>query len=199
MRIETTNHVTPAPSRKAVQAAFTMIELILVMALLVIVVAVTFPTLKNFFAGRTLDSEGRRFLTLTRYGQNRAESEGIPMTLWIDPIQGSYGLEAQRGFLDHDNKAVDYSLDEKLDIEIAQTGLNRAQLTSEQQLRRKNTGSARNSNSEIRFAPDGSIDVASPQSICIREAKNKDHALWVVLDDNRTSYEVQNEAPNRRR
>jgi Tfp pilus assembly protein FimT len=176
-----------------------MIELILVMALLVIVVAVTFPTLKGFFAGRTLDSEGRRFLTLTRYGQSRAESEGIPMTLWIDPLQGSYGLEAQRGFVDRDNKSVEYSLDEKLDIEISQAGLNRAQLTSEQQLRRKTTGGTRNSNSEIRFAPDGSIDVASPQSICIREAKNKDHALWVVLDDNRTGYEAQNEAPNRKR
>lgn len=199
MQFGTHNQITRVPVRKPEQAAFTMIELILVMALLVIVVAVTFPTLKGFFAGRTLESEGRRFLTLTRYGQSRAETEGVPMTLWIDPIQGSYGLEAQRGFLERDNKSVDYSMDEKLDIEVAQNGLGRAQLTSEQQLRRKTTGNARNANSEIHFAPDGSVDVMSPQSICIRETKNKDHALWVVLDDNRSSYDVQNEAPNRKR
>jgi prepilin-type N-terminal cleavage/methylation domain-containing protein len=186
-------------SHKPARAAFTLIELILVMALLVIVIAVTFPTLKNFFAGRTLDSETRRFLTLTRYAQTRAESEGIPMTLWVDPIQGSYGLEAQKGFVDRDDKAVDYSVDEKLDIEVAQTGLSRGQLTSEQQLRRGSNRNARNSNSEIRFAPDGSIDVTSPQSICIREAKNKDHALWVVIADNRNGYEVQNDSPTRRR
>ena len=188
-----------ALSRRPAQAAFTLIELILVMALLVIVIAVTFPTLRNFFTGRTLESEGRRFLTLTRYAQTRAASEGIPMTLWIDPLQGSYGLEAQKGFLDRDDKAVDYFLDEKLDIEVTQSGLNRAQMTQEQQLRRRTVGNARNANSEIRIAPDGSIDVTSPQSICIREGKNKDHALWVVLTDNRNGYEVQNEAPMRRR
>jgi Tfp pilus assembly protein FimT len=176
-------------------AAFTMIELILVMALLVIAVAVTLPSMQRFFRGRTLDSEGRRFLTLTRYGQTRAVSEGIPMTLWIDPIQGSYGLEAQKGFLDRDDKAVQYDVDEKLDIEIAQTGLNRAQMTQEQQLRRRAIGNSRNANSEIRFAPDGSVDVMSPQSVCIREASEKDHALWVALSQNRNGYEVLNDSP----
>src|SRR5437868_4904235 len=100
------------------RGAFTLIELILVMALLVIVIAVTFPSLQSFFRGRTLDSEGRRFLTLTRYARNRAVSEGVPMTIWVDLIQGSYGLEAQKGFLDRDDKAVEYTVDEKLDIEI---------------------------------------------------------------------------------
>src|SRR5437667_3469223 len=61
--------------------AFTLIELILVMALLVIVMAVSAPALSNFFRGRTLDSEARCFMSLTRYGQSRAVSEGIPMVL----------------------------------------------------------------------------------------------------------------------
>jgi len=178
--------------------AFTLIELILVMALLVIVVAVTFPSMQGFFRGRALESEGRRFLTLTRYGQTRAVAEGIPMTLWIDPIQGSYGLEAQKGFLDKDDKAVQYDVDEKVDIEVAQTGFTRAELTMEQQTRRRTIGNARNSNSEIRFAPDGSVDVMSLQSVCLREAKDKQHALWVTLSENRNGYEVQNDAPNRR-
>src|SRR6185295_13881468 len=142
---------------RCARRGFTLIELILVMALLVIVVSLTFPDLRKFFRGRTLESEGRRFLTLTRYGQNRAAAEGIPMTLWIDPIQGSYGLEAQKGFLDKDDRAVQYDVDEKVDIEIAQTGLTRAELTMEQQTRRRTIGNARNSNSEIRFAPDGSV------------------------------------------
>src|SRR3954468_25050447 len=144
--------------------AFTLIELILVMALLVIVIAVTLPKMQSFFRGRTLDSEGRRLLTLTRYGQSRAVAEGVPMTLWIDPIQGSYGLEAQKGFLDKDDRAVQYDVDEKVDIEIAQTGFSRAEMTQEHQTRRRTLGNARNSNSEIRFAPDGSVDVMSAQS-----------------------------------
>src|SRR5689334_18148384 len=52
--------------------AFTLIELILVMALLAIVMAVSAPALSNFMRGRTLDSEARRFVSLTRYGQSRA-------------------------------------------------------------------------------------------------------------------------------
>ncbi|HEY6228422.1 MAG TPA: prepilin-type N-terminal cleavage/methylation domain-containing protein [Verrucomicrobiae bacterium] len=184
--------------RTSDRRAFTLIELILVMALLVIVVSLTFPDLRKFFRGRTLESEGRRFLTLTRYGQNRAATEGIPMTLWIDPIQGSYGLEAQKGFLDKDDRAVEYNVDEKLDIEIAQTGWSRAELTMEQQTRRRTVGNTRNSNAEIRFAPDGSVDVMSPQSVCIREASDKQHALWVTLAENRNAYEVENNAPQRR-
>jgi prepilin-type N-terminal cleavage/methylation domain-containing protein len=199
MRIADEHHRKAPRTKRAARRAFTLIELILVMTLLVIVVAVTFPSMQRFFRGRTLDSETRRFLTLTRYGQNRAVSEGIPMTLWIDPLQGSYGLEAQKGFLDRDDKAVDYALDEKLDIEITQVGLNRAQMTQEEQLRRRVSGNSKNANSEIRFAPDGSVDIMSPQSICIREASDKDRALWVALSENRNGYEVQSDAPQQKR
>jgi prepilin-type N-terminal cleavage/methylation domain-containing protein len=179
--------------------AFTLIELILVMALLVIVIAVTFPSLQKFFRGRTLESEGRRFLTLTRYAQSRAVAEGIPMTLWVDPLEGTYGLEAQKGFLDRDDKAVEYTVEEKLDIEVAQTGLTRAQLTQEQQLRRRTIDASRNAHSEIRFAPDGSIDVMTARAVRIGQTGEKDRALWVVLAENRNAYEVQSYAPNQGR
>ncbi|MCX6930914.1 MAG: prepilin-type N-terminal cleavage/methylation domain-containing protein, partial [Verrucomicrobia bacterium] len=64
-------------------SAFTLIELILVMALLTIVISLTAPSLSKFFRGRTLDSEARRLLALTRSGQSRAVSEGMPMDLWV--------------------------------------------------------------------------------------------------------------------
>src|SRR5688572_7854706 len=48
-------------------AAFTLVELILVMAMLVIIIAVSAPSLSKFFRGRVLDSEARRLLSLTRY------------------------------------------------------------------------------------------------------------------------------------
>src|SRR5437016_14129570 len=77
------------------KAAFTLIELILVMAMLLIVLAVAAPSLSKFFRGRTLDSEARRFVSLTRYGQSRAVSDGVPSGFWIDPNQGSHGLEQE--------------------------------------------------------------------------------------------------------
>jgi len=167
------------------------------MAMLVIAIAVTFPSLQAFFRGRALESEGRRFLTLTRYAQSRAVAEGIPMTLWIDAHEGAYGLEAQNGYLDRDDKAVDYDLDERLEIEVTQSSINRAQMTQEQQMRRRNQATRRNALPEILFTPDGAIDLTSPQTICIRE--DKENALWITQTPDRLGYEVQNNEPDRRR
>src|SRR5262245_47792338 len=104
---------------KATRAAFTLIELILVMALLLIVVGVAFPSLQNFFRGRSLDSEVRRFLSLTRYAQSRAVSESIPMVLWLDAREGTYGLQADAGYLDNDSKAVEYTLSQDVSLEAS--------------------------------------------------------------------------------
>ena len=97
--------------------AFTLIELILVMAMLAIVISVALPSLKGFFRGRNLDSEARRFLSLTRYGQSRAVSEGVPMELWIDARQKAYGLQAQAGYADVDTNTVQFTLDKELQVE----------------------------------------------------------------------------------
>src|SRR5437667_286619 len=99
--------------------AFTLIELILVMALLSIVLAVSAPALSNFFRGRNLDSEARRFVSLTRYAQSRAVSEGVPMIVWMDIRQGTYGLQQEPGYTPLDEKAVDFVLSKGLRIGIA--------------------------------------------------------------------------------
>src|SRR5882724_2717216 len=87
-----------APCLRLTRCAFTLIELILVMTVLTIAVAIAAPALANFFRGRTLDSEARRLLALTRQGQSRAISEGIPMELWLDTARGAYGLEAEPSY-----------------------------------------------------------------------------------------------------
>jgi len=178
--------------------AFTLIELILVMAILVVVIAVTFPSLQGFFKGRALEAEGRRFLTLTRYAQSRAVAEGMPMTLWIDSRAQSYGLEAQTGYVESDARKVEYELDENLEFgDVEQPELNRAQMTQEQQLRRSMM-TQRNSDPEIRFLPDGSIDLNSPASVCIRQSGSKTDALWIAQSENRLMYEVLSEQPDPR-
>ena len=86
--------------------ALTLIELILVMALLVVVIALLAPTLGNFFRGRTLESEARRFVALSHYARSRAVSEGVPMVLWLDPVQKAYGLVEEFSYSARDEKAV---------------------------------------------------------------------------------------------
>ena len=35
---------------------------------------------------------------MTRYAQSRAVSEGVPVELWINPVDRRYGVRIQEGF-----------------------------------------------------------------------------------------------------
>ncbi len=167
----------------AARDGFTLIELILVMALIVVMVAVTTPRMADFFRGRTLDNEARRFMTLTRYGQNRAVSEGIPMLVWIDEEKGSYGLTAQPGYLEKDDQAVEYRLAENLQIEVGAPittfGSSSASLIS-----RTIPTNLR----VIRLSPDGFISEVSPQYILI--SRNETDGLAIGPSRNWQQYEI---------
>jgi type II secretion system protein H len=163
--------------------AFTLIELMLVMTMLLIVLAVAFPSLRGFFRGRNLDSEARRVLALTRYGQSRAVAEGVPMVLWIDAKQRTFGLQAAAGYFDRDDRAVEFALDEDLRLEAT---LPMVTYTTGQW---NEPAPVAGSLPMIRFLPDGFISESSPEQIVLTERDN--HAIAVVQSANRLSYEIQ--------
>jgi Tfp pilus assembly protein FimT len=169
----------------------------LVMALLVIVVGVSFPSLQAFFRGRTLDSEARRFLSLARYGQTRAACEGIPMVLWVDARQRSYGLQAETGWLDNDTKAVQFDLDDGLDVQVTLPLTSTAMLSNGANGReRGRTTQPAGNLPALRFWPDGSVVETSPEYVEFRENRaGQPSALWVALTPNRLSYEIRNSQP----
>src|SRR5437868_2091951 len=113
-----TGNKPPGNKRVGTGRAFTLVEMVLVMALLVVMLAFVAPSLSRFFRGRNLSSEARRLLALTRYGQSRAVSEGMPMLLWVNPKSGTYGLRAQSGYVDQDPKAVEYTVGPDMQIEM---------------------------------------------------------------------------------
>ena len=137
-------------------SAFTLIELIVVMALLAIVIAIGAPRLARFFHGQTVAEEGQRLLALTRYGQSRAASEGLPMMLWMDPANGTYGLRVQDGFSTAGatapagtGKDVSYKLGDGLRFQF------------EQGVALPKQGAS------ILFSPDGSIEESSLHRVII--------------------------------
>jgi len=175
---------------------FTLIELILVMALLTVVISLTAPRLSRFFHGRTLDSEARRLLALTRSGQSRAVSEGIPMDLWVDTEEGTFGLEAEPSYETSDPKAVDFELDSGLQLEVVTktvaapantVTINRNQQTSIASVPRVNLVHA--SLPTIRFLPDGSIGEASPQKLHLTSMDGG--SLWLAQSHDGLSYEIR--------
>ena len=169
-------------SSKFTAAAFTLIELILVMTLLMIVLAVSAPSLQGFFKGRNLDSEARRIYSLTHYAQSRAVSESIPMLLWFDTRQRTYGLRAATTYLEIDPRSVEFTLDRDLDWEIRNPRLIPGVLLTP--FVDRNVGNI----PTIRFSPDGSISETSPETILITQAK-KD-AVAIALNTNRLRYDI---------
>ena len=165
------------------------------MAILTMAVSVTAPALSNFFRGRTLDLEARRLLALTRSGQNRAVSEGVPMDLWVNPPEGVYGLEAEPSYEDHDPKAVEFSVDRGVQLEVGKQPAVTPTAVSLTRLQSPSTASVPKVNlthpglPTIRFLPDGTVSENSPQKL--RLSGRDGSSLWVAQTRDKLRYEIR--------
>jgi prepilin-type N-terminal cleavage/methylation domain-containing protein len=164
---------TGNPGNRRSQCAFTLVEMILVMVLLVVAISLVAPRMSGFTRGRALDSEARRIFALAHAGQNRAVSEGMPMMLWIDEKNNGYGLEEESPAQKTDPVAERFSVDDN--VQIAVMNLN---------------GSATlfNNLPAIRFLADGSVDENSPQTIKLTGSDGV--ALWLIESADRRGYEI---------
>jgi type II secretion system protein H len=172
---------SPPGKRRSAQRAFTLVELIVVMVLLGIAAAFVAPHMTSFFRGRVLNSEARRMLALTHYGQSRAIAEGVPVLLWVNPQQSTYGLITQTAAADPDDRASTYTADPTLTLEAlapnpAPTSEDGSELLG-----------VPNGLPVIRFLPDGYYDPSSIQKIVIHQGTD---ALELVPDANRLGYEI---------
>ncbi len=181
--------------RPVAPKAFTLIELILVMAMLVVLMSVLAPSLGNFFRGRSVDGEVRRLSSLIRYGRERAISEGTPMILWIDPQQRAYGLTEDSTYAAQDARAVAYPLSRDVLVEVDASRVNAAPLpVSLPLVSGYRPGRAAYA---IRFQPDGFIADSSPIQIRIREQNppsgsrnSRAGTLWLAPSASRLTYDL---------
>ncbi len=155
-------------------SAFTLIELILVLALLVVMTALVVPRISGFIQGRALDSEARRMLALIHTTQSRAVSEGMPMIFWLDEKTGQYGAEAETSGQNGDAKAENLTVDPTLKFTVVKTGSGTA--TSFRNL------------PAIRFLPDGAVDEGSPQQLKLTDSAG--FSRWLAETDNHQGYEI---------
>lgn len=175
-----TGHKAIAASGKR-GTAFTLVELMLVMALLLIVMAVSAPSLANFFRGRVIEEEARRVLSLTRYAQSRAVSEGVPMVLWIDSEERTYGLQADLSFIPDDDRQRTYQLGRDLEMEVIAGNTLSNHFNS--------TSDSGTSGMELRFQPDGYVSSSSAERLVLRDGDRDE--IWIGLSRNRLAYEIQ--------
>ncbi len=160
-------------------AGFTLIELILVLALLIIITSIAAPAMARFIRGRALDTEARRLVALMHAAQSRAVSEGMPMMLWVDEKTGAYGFAAETSGANGDPKAEDLTVDGTLAIAVVGSS-GGAPVTF-------------NNFPAIRFLADGTVDESSPQSLKLTDSDGFSRVLTETRL--RTGYEVADAAP----
>jgi type II secretion system protein H len=167
--------MTLATGQNDFRRAFTLIELILVMALIVIAVSMIAPRMANFIRGRALGSEAQRLLALMHEGQSRAVSEGTPMMLWIDEKGAAYGLAAETSGTAGDAKAEELTLDSTLQIAVLNVGT---------------TATATFNNlPAIKFLPDGTVDESSVPTLKMTDSAG--FSRWLIETAGRTGYEIR--------
>jgi type II secretion system protein H len=155
------------------QCAFTLVELILVMVLIVVAISLVAPRMSSFTRGRALDSEARRMLAIIHAGQARAVSEGMPVVLWIDEKKNSYGMEEETPGKNGDANAENYSSDEN--VQLAVMNLN-------------GSGTTFKDLPAIRFLADGTADEDSPQTVKLTGSNGDE--LWLLESADRRGYEI---------
>ena len=88
------------------------------MSLLAVVAAFSAPSLARSLRQRNLDGEAARLLALTEYGRDEAQSQGVPMTVWIDPKNQRMGVEPKTGYDGDDARAREFELDPDIHFEL---------------------------------------------------------------------------------
>lgn len=170
------------------QRAFTLVELILVMAMLAAILSVAAPRLSRFFSGRSLDLEAGRLIELIRYSQNHAVSSGAPMVLWLDVNQSAYGMREQSTF-----RQGDQTLDDQPLFTDDAGGERPLQyfLAKDLELFLDNQERHTNGVATIIFFPDGTIDENSLKLFFLRDKDN--NAVPFIQMRNRLHYEISDQ------
>jgi len=159
----------------------TLLELILVMAILLIVMAVAMPQLKGFTSGRKYDAEWNRFVASMRYARNEAISRATPVEVRFDTDRGSYTFSGGYGFDHLPDGATEHTLPEELTFEFPEDTSTDSSTQSATQSTTMLSSSAKlpkvsawqrteeNASPTILFWPDGTVDESSPKTIRIVE------------------------------
>ena len=99
---------------------FTLVELIIVMALLAVVMALAAPMLSRSMRERNLADEMTRLLSATEYARSEAVSQGVPMVVWLDQSSRRIGIEPKQGFDGEPSRNREYTWNEDIQVEATQ-------------------------------------------------------------------------------
>lgn len=83
--------------RRRHPAAFTLLELVLVLALLAVVAMMVAPSFRNFARAQDAEDSANQILALSRWAQTQAVARAERYRLYMDQQTGQYQLMVERG------------------------------------------------------------------------------------------------------
>ncbi len=144
------------PSRRS---AFTLVELILVMAVLATILAIVAPMISRSMRDKNLDQQASRLLALTEYSRDEAASQGVPVVVWVDPDTRHFGADVKTGYNADAMRAKEYTLPADLGFDPPQGGV---------------ASKAGGHGFDVaEFAPDGTLDPSSATALRIVNVARK--------------------------
>ena len=180
--------IAPAATPSRCPGAFTLVEMVIVMTLMVVVISVAAPSFGAFMHGHNTDNEAQRFLSLTHYASSRAINEGLPMDLGVNIKQGKYWVAACGGYTETHTNLVGFNLDSSVAIHI-DPPINGLPTTQSNAWTPYTTlrGAAL---PFIRFQPDGFISDTSSSTVKFRQSSGNDLETWVVENSDHRRYDL---------
>jgi prepilin-type N-terminal cleavage/methylation domain-containing protein len=162
-------------------SAFTLLELVIVLAVMGIILAVTAPDLARFLHGRTVREEARRFVAVTQRAAAYATTHSCRTTVWVDlDVVGASG--ETEGVCEYGWRRVE-SFDEE---EVGETSFQ-----TPTGMTVSITPTPDDSTWEITFGPDGSVEVSDDLVVCFAAGPGDAETASVSFDEDRGIFLVQ--------
>lgn len=180
--------IAPEATPSRCPGAFTLVEMVIVMTLMVIVISVAAPSFSGFMHGHNTDNEAERFVSLTRYASSRAITEGLPMDLGVNIKQGKYWVAACGGYTETHTNLVGFNLDASVAMHVDPPLTSIPTTTSN--VWTPYIAMRGSILPMIRFQPDGFISDTSCRTVRFRQSSGNDLETWVVENSDHRRYDL---------
>jgi prepilin-type N-terminal cleavage/methylation domain-containing protein len=83
--------------RSQTTSGYTLLELVLVLAILATALAMVAPSLSGFIRGRKTEESAAQFVALTHWARSQAISDGASYQINLDPAGGRWWISVEEG------------------------------------------------------------------------------------------------------
>ena len=146
------------PTRPHNLPAFTLLELVLVLAILAIIAGLAAPSLRGFATGRKAVNTATQLVTLTHWAHSQAKADGITYLLNLNTTANTFWLTTQDAAVAANSQRIQSDMGQLFHLPEG------VRLESDAA-----TDPTANGVSIIHFFPNGRTD---PATICLRDASD---------------------------